>query len=94
MEVEKNEWRDYDNKMLKVNIESHEGDEVKVKLPVKVRKTIIKASGKLPMMSNNMDGINVDELMDVISNSLDSAVIGEIVNITSADGDKVKVLVE
>lgn len=46
------------------------------------------------MMSNNMDGINMDELMDIISNSLDSAVMGEIVNITSAEGDEVKVLVE
>lgn len=86
--------KDYDNKMLKVNIESHEGDEVKIKLPVKVIKTIIKATGKLPMMSNNMDGINMDELMDIISNSLDSAVMGEIVNISSAEGDEVKVLVE
>lgn len=86
--------KDYDNKMLKVNIESHEGDEVKIKLPVKVIKTIIKATGKLPMMSNNMDGININELMDIISNSLDSAVMGEIVNISSAEGDEVKVLVE
>ena len=86
--------KDYDNKMLKVNIESHEGDEVKIKLPVKVIKTIVKATGKLPMMSNNMDGINMEELMDIISNSLDSAVMGEIVNITSAEGDEVKVLVE
>ena len=51
-------------------------------MPVKVIKTIIKATGKLPMMSNNMDGINMEELMDIISNSLDSAVMGEIVNIT------------
>ena len=63
-------------------------------MPVKVIKTIIKATGKLPMMFNNMDGINMEELMDIISNSLDSAVMGEIVNITSAEGDEVKVLVE
>ncbi|WP_195987210.1 hypothetical protein [Clostridium sp. D53t1_180928_C8] len=86
--------KDYDNKMLRVNIESHEGDEVKLKLPVKVIKTIIKATGKLPMMSTNVDGVNMDELMDIISSSLDSSVMGEILNINSADGDIVKILVE
>lgn len=86
--------KDYDNKMLKVNIESHEGDEVKLKLPVKVIKTIIKATGKLPIMSTNMDGVNMDELMDIISSSLDSSVMGEILNINSAEGDIVKILVE
>lgn len=86
--------KDYDNKMLRVNIESHEGDELKLKLPVKVIKTIIKATGKLPMMSTNVDGVNMDELMDIISSSLDSSVMGEILNINSADGDMVKVLVE
>lgn len=33
--------KDYDNKMLKVNIQSHEGDQVNVKLPVKVIKSIM-----------------------------------------------------
>lgn len=77
--------------MLRVNIESHEGDEVKLKLPVKVIKTIIKATGKLPMMSTNVDGVNMDELIDIISSSLDSSVMGEILNINSADGDIVKI---
>ena len=86
--------KDYDNKMLRVNIESHEGDEVKLKLPVKVIKTIIKATGKLPMMWTNVDGVNMDELIDIISSSLDSSVMGEILNINSADGDIVKILVE
>ena len=80
--------------MLRVNIESHEGDEVKLKLPVKVIKTIIKATGKLPMMSTNVDGVNMDELIDIISSSLDSSVMGEILNINSSDGDIVKILVE
>ena len=82
--------KDYDNKMLRVNIESHEGDEVKLKLPVKV----IKTTGKLPMMSTNVDGVNMDELIDIISSSLDSSVMGEILNINSSDGDIVKILVE
>ena len=63
-------------------------------MPVKVIKTIIKATGKLPMMSTNVDGVNMDELIDIISSSLDSSVMGEILNINSADGDIVKILVE
>ena len=86
--------KDYDNKMLKVNIQSHEGDQVNVKLPVKVIKSIIKVTGKIPMVSNEMDGINMDEMMDIIANSLDSSVMGEIVNIQSAKGDEIKVFVE
>ena len=41
-----------------------------------------------------MDGVNMDELMDIISSSLDSSVMGEILNINSAEGDIVKILVE
>ena len=36
----------------------------------------------------------MDELIDIISSSLDSSVMGEILNINSADGDIVKILVE
>lgn len=86
--------KDYDSKMLKVNIESHQGDEVKFKLPVKVIKGIIKATGKMPMMSGNVDGVNMDEMIDIITSSLDSSVMGEIVNIQSSQGDTVKVFVE
>ena len=46
------------------------------------------------MVSNEMDGINMDEMMDIIANSLDSSVMGEIVNIQSAKGDEIKVFVE
>lgn len=88
------EIKDYDNKMLKVYVKSHEGDEVNVKLPVKVIKNILKVTGKLPMVSTNLDGVNMEEVIDLITSSLDAAIMGEIVDIKSHEGDIVKVYVE
>lgn len=86
--------KSYGDKFLKVNILSCSGDKVNVKLPIKVIKECVKATGKLPISSNNLGDINMDNMMDTISNCLDNEVIGEIVDITSANGDRIKVVVE
>lgn len=88
--------REYDRKMLIINIDSRQGEAVRFKVPVKIIKTLLMVTGSIPVMSEvgNIIGVNIDELVYTISNSLDSTVMGELVNITSADGDKLVVLVE
>lgn len=86
--------KNYEDKFLKIKILSKKGDKVNVQLPVKVIKGIIKATGKLPVCAEGMDGINVDEIMNTVISCLDNEIIGEIVDIESAEGDIVKIVIE
>lgn len=85
----------YDDRFLRVDILSNEGDKVHIKLPVKVVKEVLKVAGKLPISSSieGMEGVSIDELSDTIVSCLDHEVIGEIVDIESANGDTVKIFI-
>jgi hypothetical protein len=74
-------------KMLKVLIKSKDGDDVKVQVPVEFTKFL-----KMGNASEKLDAydIDVDELIKLIEEGAN----GEIVDIKTADGDLVKVVVE
>ena len=80
----------YADKMLKVNVISKQGDNVHVKLPVKVIRALGSAVVKIPGLSDSIGEID----MDMILKALDSEVIGKIVDVQTADGDFVEVVVE
>lgn len=86
----------YEDKFLKVEVLSHEGDKVNVQLPIKVIKEVIKITGKLPISTHieGMNGIDIDELMDTLVSCLDNKVMGEIVDICSSEGDTVKIVID
>ena len=79
----------YDRRMFKVRVDSSAGDNVKVNLPVAVITSILKATGKLPI---KVDEIEV--MTGAIISSLDNEMLGEIVTVDSANGDKVRVVIE
>lgn len=80
------------NKMLKIKVNSHEGDNVNVNLPVKLIKTMLKTVGKIPIT----DGIKGMEHVDLnlISEAIDNGLSGKIVDVKSANGDIVEVIIE
>ncbi|NWQ43439.1 hypothetical protein MLOOGBEN_22325 [Bacillus sp. EB106-08-02-XG196] len=84
----------YGNKMLKIRVTSEDGDNVNVNLPINLVKAVLKVgtniAEKIPEAEKYVKDINVDLLIEAIENELD----GEIVNITSANGDKVFVVIE
>lgn len=84
----------YGNKMLKIRVTSEEGDNVNVNLPINLVKAVLKVgtniAEKIPEAEKYVKDINVDLLIDAIENELD----GQIVDITSANGDKVFVVIE
>ena len=86
----------YEDKFLRVEVFSHEGDKVNIKLPIKVIKEVIKVTGKLPISTSieGMNGINIDELMNTLVSCLDNEVMGEIVDICSSEGDIVKIVID
>ncbi|MEH7353001.1 hypothetical protein V7150_05410 [Neobacillus drentensis] len=84
----------YGNKMLKIRVTSEKGDNVNVNLPINLVKAVLKVgtniAEKIPEASKYVKDINVDLLIEAIENELD----GQIVDITSANGDKVFVVIE
>jgi hypothetical protein len=84
----------YGNKMLKIRVTTEVGDNVNVNLPINLVKAVLKVgtniAEKIPEAEKYVKDINVDLLIEAIENELD----GQIVDITSANGDKVFVVIE
>ena len=84
----------YLNKMHKIRVTSEEGDHVNVNLPIKLVKAVLKVgtsiAEKIPEAEKYVKDINIDLLIEAIENEVD----GQIVDITSAKGEKVFVTIE
>lgn len=84
----------YNNKMLKIRVTSEVGDNVNVNLPIKLVKAVLKVgtsiAEKIPEAEKYVKDINIDLLIEAIENEVD----GQIVDITSAKGEKVFVIIE
>lgn len=91
--VNKNE-NVYEDKFLKINVLSAQGDKVNVQLPIKVIREIIKVTGKLPIQSDKLGGLDLEQLMNTVVSCLDNEAMGQIVDICSAEGDIVKIVIE
>jgi hypothetical protein len=84
----------FKNKMLKIIVTSEMGDNVKVNLPINLVKAVLKVgtniAEKIPEAEKYVKDINMDLLLAAIENEVD----GQIVDITSATGEKVLVVIE
>jgi len=80
------------NKMLKIRVNSHDGDVVNVNLPVKFIKTTLKAVGKIPLDTYAKGMENVD--LNLIADAIDNGISGKIVDVKAANGDIVEVSIE
>jgi hypothetical protein len=79
----KNQFR-----MLKILVDSNDGDEVRIELPIEFAK-LLKSKKIMKVDTDDFD-LDIDELIGMIN----SGVVGEIVNVKSADGDVVRIVVE
>lgn len=75
-------------RMLKIYVDSADGDHVKIELPIEFAKLL--KSGKFNL--DQLDDMDID--VDTLIQMVNSGAIGELVNITSADGDLVRIVVE
>ena len=83
----------YDDKMLRVIVDSTDGDKVNVKLPVKIIRQVLKVTGKLPIKNEQLQGIDLEALATSILECLDNEMLGDIVEVNAADGTTVKVYI-
>lgn len=86
--------KDYNKKMLKVFVDSVQGDNVRVNLPVAIIVSVLKATGKLPIKNTGMEGIDFEVLSESIITALENEMLGEIVTVDSGKGDIVRVVIE
>lgn len=82
------------NKKLLIKVVSGDGDKVDIALPIKIIKAI-GGSGLKKMTLNAGDNDLLDDIdFDVIISAIDEGIDGDIVNVTSADGDEVRIYIE
>jgi hypothetical protein len=78
-------------KMFKIKVLSADGDKVNVQIPVEFAKVALK-SGKGTMKIDQLEGIDLD--VDAILEMVDSGMLGKIVDVESAEGDVVEIVIE
>jgi transcriptional regulator with XRE-family HTH domain len=86
------ERKDINKMMLRIVVESKEGDHVRVNLPVMLVKIAIDTGMSLPQISGDEVIKNIDFAQ--IFRMIELGVIGNLVDIESADGHTVKIFVE
>jgi hypothetical protein len=74
-------------RMLKIYIDSNDGDVVKVQIPIEFAKLL-----KTDKFRSNLKGTDID--IDAILEMINQGVVGDLVNIQSGDGDVIRVVVE
>lgn len=86
------ERKDTNDLVLKVRVDSADGDKVTVNLPMGLVKAGIRMSMKMPMVTGNeaLQDLDFEEIIHLV----DQGLVGEIVTVESAKGDNVRVFVE
>ncbi|MEH7347017.1 hypothetical protein V7122_24595 [Bacillus sp. JJ1532] len=84
----------YLDKTLKIRVVSTENDNVTVNLPIKLVKAVLMAghsiAASIPQSEKYVKDIDINLIIEAIENELD----GQIVDIKSANGDTVSVIID
>ncbi|MPM44052.1 hypothetical protein SDC9_90730 [bioreactor metagenome] len=81
--------------MLRVFVESADGDVIKVNVPVAIVLAGIDIASKfqdVKMNNHNFDMSQID--FEMIKQCVQSGMVGEIINVESANGDVIKIFIE
>ena len=83
---------DLKHQTVKVIVESSKGDKVRVNLPMELIRVGLEIGSKFPQVAGNEQLQNIDfgQILELV----ESGVIGELVEVESAEGDIVHIVVE
>ena len=86
------ERKNTDDMVLRIRVDSVEGDKVTVNLPIAIVKMGIKLGMTMPQINGNktLEGIDFEEVIKLV----DAGLVGELVTVESAEGDHVRIYVE
>lgn len=90
--VPEEERKDFNKMMLRINVLSAQGDKVKVNLPMPLLKTGLQIGMNMENMGNYDALKDID--FDAILKMVENGVVGKLVEVESADGDIVEIVVE
>jgi len=84
--------KDINDMMLRILVESADGDKVRVNLPMALVQVAMEMGMELPQVNGNdaLKNIDLGKILELVRHGA----IGNLVEIESADGDTVKVFVE
>ncbi len=84
--------KNMDDMLLRIMVDSSDGDKVRVNVPAELLKVAVEMNIDLPQLSGNDTLKNIDfrKIIELISNG----VVGTLVEVESADGDSVRIVVE
>ena len=86
------ERKDPKDMMLRIIVDSHEGDRVRVNLPIALVEVAIEIGMEMPQINGNdaLKGVDLKKILELVRQGL----VGNLVEVDSADGDKVRIFVE
>ncbi len=86
------ERKNPDDMLLKIIVNSGDGDKIRVNLPVPLIKVGLEIGMQMPQLSGNaaLQSIDIEKILAMI----ERGAIGKLVEIESADGDIVEIVVE
>lgn len=86
------ERKDLKDMMLRIIVDSAEGDKVRVNLPLALVQVALDMGMELPQLSGNVALQNIDlrQILELVR----QGAIGNLVEVESADGDTVRIFVE
>ena len=90
--IKESERRNFDDLVLRVYVNSIEGDKVKVNLPFPLLKAFAEAGA--PVVSAGGKSVLNDINWDQVITLIEGGVVGDLVEVESADGDTVRVVIE
>ena len=86
------ERKDPKDMMLRITVDSHEGDRVRVNLPIALVEVAMEIGMEMPQINGNdaLKGVDLKKILELVRQGL----VGNLVEVDSADGDKVRIFVE
>lgn len=83
--------KDISKMLFRIVIDSAEGDRVRVNLPIGIIKLVVESGAQMEFMKNDkLADIDFKSLLEMVK----QGVVGELVSVDSAEGDKVRIYVE
>lgn len=78
--------------ILRIVVESSDGDTVKVNLPISLIQTVLESGMEMPQVNGSemLKSIDISKILELAA----KGVVGNLVEVDSADGDKVRIFVE
>ena len=84
--------RDIKDMMLRITVDSAQGDKVRVNLPIALVEVAMEIGMEMPQINGNeaLKGIDLKKVLELVR----LGCVGNLVEVDSADGDKVRIFVE